>query len=313
MKYFSLFFVGLLFISCCNDDDFQNDTQLLDPLKISEYHIVSSSGVIGQRYVFNNDGDLSKYYNHSSDFVITYSYDSQYQLINISKYNLTDNSIIESRDIIYDSNDRVTQIGNRIYTYDSSGNFYTADNWSNNDTFDNGNYIVEEYSYNKFHYSNYNSDNPIIQMTYVEGGKDTYVPTNHIDEWVYENEDYSHNYRHDGFNLIDEGNWFNHEYSYDEKRNPLKFNLSNIEYLFGLIHNTSSLHSHLNILINTNNKTNTHWDNSGGPEETRFQYDYNDLELPLKGYARGYYTGIAETDWYHISNYYYQGDIIPIP
>ena len=311
MKLKLLFIFCLsIFISCSNDDNL--NCQNIDSTKIAEYHI-GNDITISQRYVFNSDGELSIFYHYPNNYAIHYHYDSDYKLVNFTKNVISTGITIESKDVLYDLNNRVTQIGTKVYTYNSVDNYYTTDLWSNSYSADSGNLDINEYSFKKYNYSEYNLLNPIIQMEYIEGGTETYLPTGNVNSWEFGNEDFSHTYHHNGENLISEQNWYGPGFEYDTNTNPLKSNQSNLYYVFGLMHDTSQLHSHLNILINTNNKLNLQWDNDGGPESNEYYYNFNTNGLPVKGYSRELYGGIPETDWYHSSSYYYQGDVIPTP
>jgi len=297
-----LFIIGFILFSCKNDDDclqdYQEYIQQIDPTIIAEYHILNSSGLINQKYIFNSDGVMTKYVTGS--YIINYSYDDFYKLINISKTDLSE-ILLESADIIYDSNDRVTQIGDKIYTYDTVGDYYISD-YNTTTYIVNNEYIqsFEESSYEKYY------GHPIIQMTFFEGLKEVYA-SGGIGVWEYEVEELSHHYNYDGNNMLSSGP--SRVFQFDDNISSLKSSLSNLHYVYGFIDN-SEIRSHLNILMNTNNRTNMTF-GMYGPESREYYYNFNTNGLPIEGFSRGVYTGIPETNWFNMSYYYYQGDVIP--
>jgi len=292
----------MLFISCGNDDDCIQETQQIAPTVIAEYHIMSSSGLINRKYIYNKDGVLIKCAWDGGQII--YSYDDQYKLINFSETDFSGN-IIESVNISYDSNNRVSQIGDKIFLYDDLNSVYIANYEATTYVLQDGAFLLEEVFFSKYFYSG--TDNPIIHRVGVEKIIETDVPTGNIMEWEYENPDTSLYYIHDGVNLLAYGGDYFSSYIYDDFLNPLYDEKTNLKYIFGFLNGGFN---YLNFTLSKNNVVHFLWD-TNGIEEIKYQYEFNSNGLPTKVFSSQYYGGIQETDWSHYSNYYYQGDEIP--
>ncbi len=306
-----------------NDSNDPTETLIeFDPLIISEYHLITpDSGSITYRYVFDSNGRISKLINLIEiDNNYSYSFNSNNLLSNISKIDSDDN-IVESIDIIYNSENKIISIGNRTFTYNpdlinyvpipgyafpfSIENFYIEDT-----TY----YISPEppVGYEQEITFDYFKENSEGQIT---GSCDFYeIYRNHLDEITYQGCFTNVLWGYGDNQLTLEGTAdFASFITFDANTNPMfqgETNLANIAPFFN--HHSSPINVEIVFkrdLLSINNIILIEGYEKD-PEHTEFLYALNSINLPIESTIQYYYFDGLDSE-HHFSNYYYQGDDIP--
>ncbi|MFD0964304.1 hypothetical protein [Pseudofulvibacter geojedonensis] len=310
-----IFSLNILLFSVfsCSDDDCPGDSQTINPTTIKEYHTINYDGAINQKYRFNNKGLLSQYHSTYTDYTFNYEYDASDRVITISKNDLNDNEI-ESVDILYDNENRISKIGQLEYTYLQNENYYhSGEGYFTPEvesfTDQNGDQIETSMRI----YSTYQDDNLdgiFNRCDYYDTELNNLTTGQYLGNDLEEYCEYSQfsSYRHDGNNLISSNEY--DKRTYDTNNNPLYSETSNIKYVIGFLNSSFNNGHPYPVIISKNNTTHIRWD-VDGPEETAYEFEFNNYNLPKNRYSQGYYTGIPEGEQYISAKYYYQGDTIP--
>ncbi len=305
------FLVWLLVLSCSKTGETIEEIFVPDPTIISEYHHFNHDGSLMAKYIFDEIGRLSEYLR--PDYIsVSYSYDENHKLIKIVKTDLQSNSN-ESFSLTYDSENRILNFGNNMFTYYPNGNYLIDSPHSEYEYIDeNDNNILYTEILNHKYFINENGF--INEYCGYEFYLKTYLDTNNTEIiWEGCGGIYFHSFEYlDNVITSSDQNDNNPIYIYDDNTNPLYFPESNILDLalilptqyYGL--NNSDLFP----FVSKNNLI--EWDNGdGGSESYKLEINFNDTNLPVKSYYQSYYLESPEGNPYVIAKYYYQGDTIP--
>ena len=296
-----------------SDGNTENDptiivlAEFIDPTIIAEYHILNSAGDPSTKYIFDANGQITQIRN-SNNINYQFNFDADNRLVNVTTTNELD-AIIESQNIIYDSENRVLSFGNRNYefvdsdpdyfihteTHSIDGPYYYED--ENGDT-------IEEY---EIYYQSYISgNNPLLTLCYFSGSEQTNTNTGEFTEYGFCSEFEGNSYTNNVENDCGDTDCVN--FGYDNNTNPLMGSTNLIDvYGFLRVLPFGSQPSKLNILINTNNLSLV---NYSDPSQIEYTYEFNEYNLPVLG-NRQYVDELGPGDVNLYSKYYYQGDVIP--
>jgi len=304
--------ISILFTCGTKEDGLRADRTLNykpNPNIISQYHILSQSGEISEKYTFDNYGNISTYRKMANDFEIHYVFDSIFKLTQVVKKDLRGKELAVIERILYDSNNRVTKINDRYFDYNEDQQYYI-------DLSTYGFYESTEQSKNpstsELFYNRYDvvKNNPMPVICYYE----KYVK----DKEVVENCNPFHNIGRLSYtnkNLDWYGTYNNPtRFSYNNKKNPLFFKASNLPYISGFLFNGGTVEFPSFKLISVNNRNFVQQGKIDSPiedqEKQKFTYTLNNLGLPIKGFVQPYLNAPSGPK-IEYSKYYYQGDDIP--
>ena len=309
----------ILLSGCCSESDTilitqkQEETQQIDFTTISEYHKIHNDGNVSIKYIFNIQGLLSQYYNLNSSYTINYFYDSNNKLVNISKKELNGN-LIDEKNIYYDNNDRIIKVNQLDYIYHQAGDYYHTGEGYYTPIITITNYNGDDIESSLREYSTYKDSNldGIFEYCHYYDSELTNLTTgqyigNDLEEYC-ESSTFNF-YWHDGENLT-ASNEYNRR-TYDSNINPLHNDNSNIKYVIGFLHSDYAYGEIYPEIISKNNIIYFEAD-IDGPEDTSYEYDFNNYSLPINRYSQQYYNSDTEGNQQYLSaKYYYQGDVIP--
>ncbi|MDG5492763.1 hypothetical protein [Psychroserpens sp. SPM9] len=277
-----------------------------DPTIIAEYHIINSEGNPTNKYFFDADGRFEELHTSSTKYL--FAYDNSEKIINITTTDI-DDVVIESQDVIYDSEGRITQIGTRHFEFVADENYFIeTETYSIDGPYtyedENGD-IIEEYEiwYTKYYGSIGNYVNTLCYYSSIE---QTNTTTGEFNEYGYCTNFESNDYVNNVGNICTDSDCV--DFGYDNTINPLmgSTNLINV-YGFIRLFPFGSQPSKLNILINANNLTLMDYSD---PSYIVYSYEFNGNNLPVSG-TRQYLDEVGPGEVNLYSRYYYQGDIIP--
>ncbi|TYA57954.1 DUF7507 domain-containing protein [Formosa maritima] len=299
-----------------NDDDGNdsNDPTVniieFDPLIISEYHELNSSGDIRTKYAFNEEGDFYKFSDIGANLSLIFEYDSEGKITIIEETDLL-GTVLNSHEISYDTDDRVTSIGNHNYIYNTDEEFYYDEDSYFESTYEDGDLIYTEIGYLKFLISESSVNSFTDFCNYSYNSVYNTVTESYTEEYTYCNVLLDGIIGHDGINVIAEYNENDDiTYVHFSSINPVYTDSNNLQMLFDFLKNLNILDNNFNykVIWSQNNLQSSIPEIE--PSSNIWSYNFNDLELPIESTIQSYYAGSLEYERL-FANYYYQGDTIP--
>jgi len=294
-----------------NDSDDPTETIIeFDPLIISEYHELNGSGEIRTKYTFNEEGDFYKFSDIGANLSLIFEYDSDGKITTLVETDLL-GTALNSIEISYDTDDKITSIGDHNYIYNSVEEYYYDEDSYFESTYEAGDLIYTEIGYLKF----LTSESAVNNITrYCNYGYDSVYNTvteTYIEEYTYCNVLLDGIIEHDGINVIGHYNE-NDDLTYEHfsSINPLYTDSNNLQILYVFLKTLNILNEAFNykVIWSQNNLQSSIPEIE--PSSKIWLYNFNDLELPINSTIQSYYAGTLEYERL-FSNYYYQGDAIP--
>jgi len=281
-----------------------------DPLIISEYHELNSSGEIRTKYAFNEEGDFYKFSDIGANLSLIFEYDSEGKISTIEETDIL-GTVLNTHEISYDTNDRVTSIGDHNYIYNTDEEFYYDEDSYFESTYEDGDLIYTEIGYLKF----MTSESAVSSFTdfcnYSYNAVYNTVTESYTEEYSYCNTLLDGIIGHDGINVIADYNE-NDDIAYEHfsSFNPVYTDSNNLQMLFDFLKNLNILNDTFNykVIWSQNNLQSSIPEIE--PSSKIWFYSFNDLELPTESTIQSYYAGSLEYEGL-FANYYYQGDTIP--
>lgn len=289
------------------EDDPTQTLILINPNIIAEYHILNSVGEIMTKYSFDSMGQID-YISHSFNNVTTihsFEFDGSEKLINYAK---TDDNgfLLESNDITYDSEDRITTIGDRQIEFIEDDPNYFIDSGNFNEDV----WIVDNIEYTESYYIKYDyltPNNPILRSCSYSYTSEYDLNTETlIDEYGGCGDTFWNGFDGNVFNDCSDTDCV--LFQHDSNTNPLRSSTNMIEvYNFLRTQLLGFNYDPLFLLFSQNNLVQI---NYSDPSYIVYTYEFNDNNLPVAG-NRQYLDELGPGETHPYSNYYYQGDIIP--
>ncbi|MFD2822049.1 hypothetical protein ACFS5M_00105 [Lacinutrix iliipiscaria] len=282
-----------------------------DPLIISEFHMVNNEDVPQLKFYFDTEGQLYKIYQF--DYRITpnevrlynLEFDSEQKLTNITK-TTSDDIIIESIDITYDSENRVTRIGDKDFEFveDDTSYYFLTESFSE-DT-----YILGDYEYVEGYFEQYmvSPSNTINTKCYRFYGSEYNTVTDELDEYSYCSDFISNDYISNINNECTDADCAT--FSHDSNINSLYSNSTNLIEVYGFLRDLLGGVSNYDpffILFSQNNLTLIDFSD---PSSIVYEYEFNDNNLPVSSTLQ-WLDELGPGAINPNSYYYYQGDEIP--
>ncbi len=276
------------------EDTITEITPPTDPTIIREYHQFSSDGTISRISYFDEQGNLSKYWNTIEDFETHFVINTDLQITQIVTRDLLGNDIEVLQNMIYDLNGKITQINDRTFFYNTTENAY----YENSDVMEDGVLLHTESdtTYNKFYYD---EGNPMLQFCYMI----TEVEGDIFNEYCLNSNSWYTGYANNNVTSFHPYPSY-YRYYYDDTVSPL-FSNTNLIDIIALIPSLRSEDFRFLKFLSKNNLTSI--DDPDGPlEETQFAYDFNEYDLPTHTYSSYFYSGEQQGETRLIATYYYQ-------
>ena len=296
-----------------NGDDSNAPTETIiefDPLIISEYHELNGSGDIRTKYAFNEEGDFYKFSDIGANLSLIFEYDSEGKITIIEETDLL-GTVLNTHEISYDTDDRVSSIGNHNYIYNTDEEYYYDEDSYFESTYEDGDLIYTEIGYLKFLISESSANSFTDICNYGYNSVYNTVTETYTEEYTYCNVLLDGIIGHDGINVIADYNE-NDDITYEHfsSINPLYTNSNNLQMLFDFLKNLNILDDNFNykVIWSQNNLQSSIPEIE--PSSNIWFYNFNDLELPINSTIQSYYAGTLEYDRL-FANYYYQGETIP--
>lgn len=292
-----------------NGDDSNDPTETIiefDPLIISEYHELNDSGEIRTKYTFNEEGDFYKFSDIGANLSLIFEYDSEGKITTLMETDLL-GTTLNSIEISYDTDDKITSIGDHNYIYNSVEEYYYDEDSYFESTYEAGDLIYTEIGYLKF----LTSESAVNNITrYCNYGYDSVYNTvteTYIEEYTYCNVLLDGIIGHDGINVIGHYNE-NDDLTYEHfsSINPLYTDTNNLQILYVFLKTLNILNDTFNykVIWSQNNLQSSIPEID--PSTKTWSYNFNDLELPIDSTIQ-----ISDAGTWLFANYYYQGDTIP--
>jgi hypothetical protein len=282
-----------------SDGNTENDaTEIViefNPLIISEYHILNADGDPQIKYYFDDSGQIDKIF-YSDNRTYDFEFDSEQKLVNII-INDENGILIESSSVSYDSQHRVTSIGDRQFEFVEGNPDYYIDLetfYENNYTYGDSEYtdiqyarLSTLYTCNYFYDSEYNTvTQELMEYSYCLGF-DAYSYNGNVDRHCNDSD----------------CTYFSHDFNI----NPL-YSTTNLIYLNSFLSFPfSEYYSSFFYLFSQNNLTLI---NYGDPSSDVYNYIFNTNNLPVSS-TRQHRDASGPQPEVARGNYYYQGDDIP--
>ena len=280
-----------------------------DPTIMTELHLMNRSGEVIARYVFDDFGTLTKIYrylgfDYNNNEIYNFEYDAELKLINFNSTDLN-GVFIDSKDILYDSDNRVTQIGTLPYYYFPGEDYYRNNltDEVNEYTDSDGNEVTRT-SFIKYIFTN---DNPIAQWGFFIHISVFNPNTNDTSESSSLSLMNSYGFENSNLTMVC-SDIDCVMYSLDSNQNPL-LSTTNLNYIFGFLilwDDFDSWHEPLLNFFSNNNKIR---EDFSDPSDNRYVYVFNSNNLPESVNRQSWY-GYLEEEYLYF-NYFYQGGTIP--
>lgn len=317
MDKFCSLLLGLFFIviSCTSDND--QPAVNNDPPRLIAYFTNH------HKYYFNTENRLYRLSYRSGNPSLVYhqnfTYDNQGRLVQIITTDNNGNPSQPPINISYDANGHINNYNGTLIYYNNDNDFYYSNYTSNieSDYIDpsTGHHFQETLITFDKYYSNQESGELALNYCLWEKYRLVNLTTGDVisdgGDGQYFDDISCHFVYHNGDNLYSEGSSYHTDYTFHDSPNPLYNTNSNINFLHTFIAPSHTAEGHpLNLLMNKHNMETIEGD-SDGPDLIFYDYDYNESGQPTNVTFRRYYAGVLEDEG-HYSNYYYEGDDIPI-